>query len=186
MTDILVIGFDHERQAKHAMAVVRQMAEDGLLDVEDMGVVALDGHGEAAYHPEEWQPGAGTGAAIGGALGLFVGALLGPLTGGASAAIAAGTMAASSLVGAATGVTAGGLSRFDLDQEFIAEAQDLLQPGTVALIVPLDHVLGDPDALLARLPPVRGKLLQTTLGPAAEAKLRAALEGDRDGDDTKQ
>jgi uncharacterized membrane protein len=183
MTDMIVIGFDHEHQAKEAMTVVRQMAVDGLLDVGAMGVVALDESGEATYQPEEWQPDAGAGAAAGGVLGLFVGALLIPLTGGTSAAIA-GTAVASSLVGAATGATASGLRRFDLDTEFIALAQELLQPGTAALVIELGHVLTDEDTLLARLPPTRGKVLRTTLDPAAEAKLRAALGGTADDDGT--
>jgi uncharacterized membrane protein len=171
MADIIVIGFDQEHQAKQAMTVVRQMAVDGLLDVEDMGVVTRDAAGQSSYQPEEWQPGAGTGAGLGGALGLFVGALLIPLTGGA------GAMAAGGALGAGTGLIAGGLSRLGVDLRFTELAQELLQPGTAALVIQVGHVLADPDALLARLPPVRGKLLQTTLDPAAETKLRAALEG---------
>ncbi len=171
MTQMIVIGFDREAQAREAMAVVRQMAVDGLLDVDDMGVVAVDANGEASYQPEDWQLDASAGAGIGGMVGLFVGALLIPVTGGASA------MAASSIVGAATGFTLGGLARLDLDTESIALVKELLQPGTAALVIQVDHVLADPDTLLAHLPPVRGKLLQTTLDPAAEAKLRAAVEG---------
>jgi uncharacterized membrane protein len=183
MTDLMVIGFDRERQAMQAMKLVRQMAVDGLLDVEDMTVVALDENGEATCHSEVWQPDAGTGAALGGALGLFVGALLIPLTGGTSAAVA-GTMAGSTLTGAAAGVTAGGLSHDDLDMEFTMLAQALLQPGTAALVIQVDHVLTDEDRLLAHLPPIRGKVLQTTLDPAAEAKLRAALGGTAAGHGT--
>jgi uncharacterized membrane protein len=157
------------------------MAVDGLLDVEDLGVVTLDATGEATYQPEGWVPDGRTGTALGGALGVFVGALLIPVSGGASAA--AGALVASSLVGAAAGATAGELSRFSLDVEFTALAQDLLQPGTTALVIQIGHVLADPAALLARLPPVRGKVLQTNLDPATEAELRAALEGTaaRDG-----
>ena len=176
MTDLMVIGFDQERQATQAMKIVRQMAVDGPLDVEDMTVVALDEGGEATCHPQVWQPYAGTGAALGGALGLFVAALLIPLTGGASAAVA-GTLAGSTLAGAAAGVTAGGLSHYDLDMEFTMLAQALLQPGTAALVIQVDHVLADEDRLLAHLPPIRGKVLKTTLDPAVEAKLRAALGG---------
>jgi uncharacterized membrane protein len=177
MTDLIVIGFDEPGQADLAMAKVQDMAEIGLIDVENVCVVVRDRNGKASYRSTKHLPvsGAGAGAALGSLWGLVLGALLVPFTGGASA-VAAETVAGMTWLGAVGGAAAGAMDREDFDDDFTRGIETLLRPGTSALcaLVRGYHVT-DTDERLRRLQPLHGTVLRTNLSPEAEAKLQRAL-----------
>jgi uncharacterized membrane protein len=177
MTDLIVIGYDQPSKADEAMARIQQMHEEDLIDLERVAVVVRDRAGRVAYRTTTPLPGAGTGAVAGGLWGalwgVIAGTLFAPATGGAS--VAAALTATGTAIGAASGAATGALAKGDFDTQFLRDLELLMRPGTSALIVLVDSVWGYPDALIRRLQPLGGTVLQTNLTPEAEAKLQRAL-----------
>ena len=100
--------------------------------------------------------GAAGGALWGGLIGLI---FLAPLVGMA--------------IGAASGAAAGAVTDVGVDDDFLKQLADKLEPGAAALIA-----LGRSDApvkVLDRLKPYGGHVIQTSLDTEAEERVRAAL-----------
>jgi uncharacterized membrane protein len=78
-------------------------------------------------------------------------------------------------IGAASGAVAGKLTDTGVNDSFMRELGEKLQPGKAALIA-----LGSTDArdrVIARITPYGGDLIQTSLSTEDEEQLRAALHG---------
>ncbi len=96
----------------------------------------------------------------GGGIGLLAGLLFGGPIGGL-------------VIGATAGAIAGALKDYGIDDNFIREVSEGLQPGNSILFLMTSG--GDEEKILAELRPHRATLLKTTLPPEREAALRAVL-----------
>ena len=157
MAMLTVWRFDTADAAEQASLVLRELARDGVVVIQDAATV-------------DWQKGSSrpathqlTSATAAGALGSgFWGLLFGlivfvPLLGAA--------------IGAPSGAMAGALADVGIDDTFINQVRDGVTPGTSALFVltadtAVDHVR---HALAEQL---RAELISTTVSAEQEAALR--------------
>ena len=162
MSNLTVLSFSTPQGAQDISELMWAADEDGLIEIEDMAIVRRDSEGP----PKMWQtvqPDSGRRSMLSGA---FWGLTL-------------GTLFVMPLAGAATGVAAGlasGHVDFGIDDEFIEQVRDQLEPNTSALF--LLGVAHDIEALRDRLPTIDFEIRSTELEPAREAELRAMFAQD--------
>jgi uncharacterized membrane protein len=77
-------------------------------------------------------------------------------------------------VGAVAGAAGAGLSALGLNQWFLREVGETLEPGRAALFV-VANGAADPERVIEALQPLAPRLLRATLDPAAEQRLLAAF-----------
>jgi uncharacterized membrane protein len=164
MSDLIVIGYPDEQTATEVWQELTKLERDYLIDLEDAAIVRRDGKGKLhvttpAHHAVAW--GSLSGLFWGTLLGLIFLFPLAPLVG-----VAGGVM------GAALGA-AGDLG---IKDEFKQRVQELVQPGTSAILVVLRKAT--PDKFLEALQPYGGTVLRTSLTRDAEQQLMKALHGD--------
>jgi uncharacterized membrane protein len=164
MSDLIVIGYPDAKTAETVWQELVKLQEDYLVDLEDAAIIRRDQKGKLhvttpAHHAVAW--GALSGLFWGTIIGLIFLFPLAPLTG-----------LAGGLMGAALG--AGG--DLAIKDDFKQRVQDLVQPGTSAIMVILRKVT--PDKFLEALRPYGGTVLQTSLARDAEQALMKALHGD--------
>ena len=159
MSDLVVIGFDDENKAFELRAALAKMQKEYLIAMDDVVVVTKNEKGKAKLHQAVNLTAAG--AAGGGFWGLLIGMIfLNPLLGVA--------------VGAGAGAISGKLSDIGIDDNFMKELGESLQPGNSALFVLVRKAT--PDKVLEGLKGFGGKVLKTSLTADKEDELRAALE----------
>jgi uncharacterized membrane protein len=164
MSDLIVIGYPDAKTAETVWQELVKLQEDYLVDLADAAIIRRDQEGKLhvttpAHHAVAW--GALSGLFWGTIIGLIFLFPLAPLTG-----------LAGGLMGAALG--AGG--DLAIKDDFKQRVQDLVQPGTSAIMVILRKVT--PDKFLEALRPYGGTVLQTSLTHDAEQQLMKALHGD--------
>lgn len=157
MSQLVVLGFDTEDQARSALQALRGLEKDGRISFEDTAVITRDADGKVSVKNEA----SGTteaGAVIGGVIGGFV-TFMFPVAGIA--------------VGAAIGGGIGALVGNGVDGKFVDDVKDELDPGKSALFLLVRGA--DRDAALAVLRNFHGNVIQTTLDEDAEDAIRRAL-----------
>jgi uncharacterized membrane protein len=158
MSTLLAIAYPDATTAERVRAELIQATKERLVQLEDAVVVEHRLDGKIKLH--QAMSTAGTGAAGGAVWGGLIGLIfLAPLVGMA--------------IGAAAGGTAGAVSDVGVDDNFLKQLAEQLEPGAAALIA-----LGRSDApekLLDRLRPYGGHVIQTSLDTEAEERVRAAL-----------
>lgn len=160
MSDLVVIGYDNEFRADEVRLQLLKMQKEYLIDLEDAVVAVKRADGKVKLHQSYPLPAAG--AMGGGFWGLLVGTIfLSPLLGAA--------------VGAAAGAAAGALSDIGIEDGFMKELAQTLQPGSSALFVLVRKAT--PDKVLDAIQGMGGKVLKTSLSHEDESKLQAALSG---------
>ena len=163
MSALVAIAYPDVRTAEQVRQELIAATKEHLLELQDAVVVEHRQDGKIKLH-QALHPGA-TGAAGGALWGGLIGLLfLAPLLGMA--------------FGAAGGALGGKMADVGVDDTFMKDLGEKLQPGAAALIA-----LGSTDArdkLLDRIRPYGGHVLQTSLAGEAEEQLRAAL-GERAG-----
>jgi len=159
MSDLVVIGFDDENKAFELRAALAKMQKEYLIKMDDVVVVTKNEKGKAKLHQAVNLTAAG--AAGGGFWGLLIGMIfLNPLLGAA--------------VGAGAGAISGKLSDIGINDKFMKELGETMQPGNSALFVLVRKAT--PDKVLERLKGFGGTVLKTSLTADKEEELRAALE----------
>jgi uncharacterized membrane protein len=164
MSDLIIIGYPDETTAEKAWAELVKLQHDYLVDLEDAAIIRRDQKGKLhvttpVHHQAAW----------GGLSGLFWGTLIGllflfplaPLTG-----VAGGIM----------GAALGAADELGIKDDFKQRVQDLIEPGTSALLVIVRKAT--PDKFLEALRPYGGTVLKTSLPRDAEQELMKALHGD--------
>ena len=164
MSDLIVIGYPDEATAENVWRELINLQNDYLVDLDDAAIIRRDAKGKLhvttpAHHAVAW--GTLSGLFWGVLLGLLFLFPLAPLVG-----VAGGIM------GAALGV-AGDIG---IKDDFKRRVQDLVQPGTSAILVIVRKAT--PDKFLEALQPYGGTVLQTSLPHDAEQQLMKALHGD--------
>jgi uncharacterized membrane protein len=156
MSNLIVITFDNEEEAGKVREALK--AQSANISLDDSAVVVKDAEGEI-HVKNEVDRGVAVGALGGGALGLLIGGLLFPVGG--------------LVLGALGGALVGKMLDMGVDKKFVDDVSEHLQPGTSGLFVIVREA--NPNVALAALRPYKGKVIQTSLPPEAEAELRRIL-----------
>jgi uncharacterized membrane protein len=164
MSDLIVIGYPDEETAETVWNELVKLQADYLVDLEDAAIIRRDRNGKLhvttpAHHAVAW--GTFSGLFWGVLIGLLFLFPLAPLVG-----VAGGIM------GAALGA-AGNLA---IKDDFRQRVQDMVKPGTSAILVIVRKVTT--DKFLEALRPYGGTVLQTSLPHDAEQQLMKTLHGD--------
>src|SRR5919202_342132 len=168
MAELVVVGFDDPHEADRALNELARLQREYLIDLED-AVVAIRGP-DGKLRLKQSIDLVGAGAASGGLWGamwgslvglLFLNPLLGLITGGA--------------LGAGAGALSGGLVDYGINDDFIRQIGETLQPNTSALFVLVRKA--QTEKVLAEVSRFRGRVIRSSLSPEQEARLQAALSG---------
>jgi uncharacterized membrane protein len=168
MAELVVIGFDDPQEADRALTELARLQREYLIDLED-AVVAIRGQ-DGKRRLKQSVDLVGAGAASGGLWGAMWGSLVGllflnPLLG----------MAAGAALGTGAGALSGSLADYGIDDDFIRQIGETLQPNTSALFVLVRKA--QPEKVLAEVSRFRGRVIRSSLSPEQEARLQAALSG---------
>lgn len=157
MSDLIVIGFSDEFKADEVLLDLRKLEREYLIDLEDAAIVVRKKDGKVKI--KQTQELVTAGALSGGFWGLLIGLMFfEPLLG---------------ILGAAVGAFSGALTDIGIDDNFIQELGNTIEPGTSAIFVLVRK--STPDKVLDDLSKFEGKVLRTSLSHEDEAQLQAAL-----------
>jgi uncharacterized membrane protein len=159
MSDLIVIAYDDEFKAEEVRLTLAKLQVEHLIELEDAAVVVKNAEGKIKLKQAVNLTSAG--ATSGGFWGLLIGILFfNPLLGAA--------------VGAASGALAGAFTDIGVDDNFIRELGETLQPQSSALFVLVRKVT--PDKVLDEVSKFGGKVLRTSLTKDEESQLQAVLD----------
>ena len=156
MSDIVAIAYPDVATAQEVAANAAEAQKAHELELEDMVIIERREDGKVKLHqPSLAGAGAVTGALWGGLIGLI---FFMPLFGMA--------------IGAASGAAAGALSDYGVDDKFMKELGEKLEPGSAALLLLVRQA--SMDKILPKIK-IEGTIIQTSLDNAQEEQLAAAL-----------
>jgi uncharacterized membrane protein len=159
MSDLVFIAFPTEQKAEEVRQKVLALQKEYLIELGDAVVVVKEPNGHVKLN--QLVNLTATGAATGALWGTLVGLIfLMPLVGAA--------------VGAASGALGGKLSDVGINDDFMKNAAQALQPGTAGLFLLIRKMTT--DKVLADLRGVGGTLIQTSFDEKKEHELREALD----------
>jgi len=160
MSNLVAVAYPDRNTAEEVMGTLGRLQVEQSIQLEDAVIVTRDDGGKVKLHQSRSTTGAGAagGALWGGLIGLL---FLAPLLGMA--------------VGAASGAAAGKLTDVGVDDSFLKELGEKLEPGMAAVIVLVRR--STPDKVLPEIQQFGGTVLQSSLDDDAETRLREALEG---------
>lgn len=158
MSNLIVFTFDNETEAERMRDALVSMEKQKLISLEDAAVVVRRQDGKVKVKQAQSLVGAG---ALGGSFwGLLIGLLFwAPWLGLA--------------IGAATGAIAGGLTDVGVDDKFIKDVGEKIEPGHSALFLLV--IDATPDKVMEGLQGFHPTVYQTSLSDEDDAKLRAAF-----------
>jgi uncharacterized membrane protein len=164
MATLVAIGYPDETTATAASLEAQRLAKDLIIQPDAIAAIIRDREGKFHVTTNHHQ------VAGGASWGMFWGLLFGvlffiPFLGMA--------------VGAGLGALMGKMTKGAINKEFQAQVRDMLQPGTSALFLVVEHVT--PDKAIDGLAQFGGTVLKSSLPKETEAELQAALHGDRAG-----
>ncbi len=158
MSELIAVGFKDEFKADEVLLDLAKLQREHLIDLEDAAVVVRNQKGKVRV--KQAQELVTSGALGGGFWGLLLGLIFfNPLLGWA--------------VGAAAGALSGAVTDIGIDDGFIKEVGNTIEPGTSAIFVLVRKAT--PDKVLADLSQFEGKVLRTSLSKEDETKLQEAL-----------
>lgn len=158
MSDLVVIAFDNESDAEVMQAEMARLQAEHLITLEDAAVVVRKQDGKVKVKQATSLVGAG---ALGGAFwGMLIGLLfLAPWLGLA--------------IGAVSGALGGKFADIGVDDNFIKQVGNTIEPGHSAIFLLIREAT--PDRALDELKGFKGKVLKTSLSKEQEDKLRVAF-----------
>lgn len=164
MSDLIVITYDNEQSGRDAFASLSDMQKMQIITLEDAAFAIKTDKGKVKIKQTLENQYTGAAAVWGGFWGLLIGLLLmSPIFLG--------------VIGALLGAALGKAVDIGIDNKFIKEVGDSLDPGGSALFLLV--MQATPDKALAELEKYGGQVFQTSLSAEDEAHLRAALEHDK-------
>ncbi len=161
MSDLVVISFNDEHMADEVLLTLGRLQADHLIDLEDAAVVVRKQDGKMKI--KQTQNLTVAGAVGGGFWGAFFGILFG---GPLGFLVVGGTTAA-------VGALMGKLRDIGVDDDFIKEVGDALEPGSSAIFTLV--ISSTPDRVLESLQQYQGKVVRTSLSRDSEDALVQAL-----------
>ncbi len=165
MSDLIVLAFDDESGAIQLRDRLGQLQKQHLISLEDAAVVVRRQDGKVKVKQAVSLVGAG---ALGGA---FWGMLIGILFWMPWLGLAAGALG---------GAIGGKFNDIGVDDNFIKEVGNTIEPGHSALFLLVLSATG--DKVLEELSDVKATVLKTSLSNEAEAKLRDHFAADEIGE----
>jgi uncharacterized membrane protein len=167
MSDLIVIAYETEEKGFEALNALERLQRLQLIRLVDAAVAVKDQRGRVKVKQTLEHNNTGTAAGWGGFWGLLIGLLFGgPIVGG--------------IIGALLGVLIGRSQDIGIDNNFIQEVGDSLNPGNSALCMLV--LEADEEQVLPELQKLGGTVahavIQTSLSEESEKKLRQALEQD--------
>ena len=159
MSNLVAIAYPDVDTAQRVMGALGELQIQRSIELEDAVIVTREDNGKVKLHQARSTTGAGAvgGAMWGGLIGLL---FLAPLLGMA--------------VGAATGGLTGKLTDVGVDDSFLKELGEKLEPGMAAVIVLVRR--STPDKVIPAVQEYGGTVLQSSLDNEAEARLQEALQ----------
>jgi len=158
MSDLFVFAFDTESGAAEMRDALGKLQKEHLITLEDAAVVVRREDGKVKVKQAVSLVGAGAWG------GAFWGMLIGMLFWAPWLGLA---------IGAVTGAISGKFSDIGVDDKFINEVAETIEPGHSALFLLVREATG--DKVLDRLEGFSPKVIQTSLSNEDEAKLRDAF-----------
>ena len=160
MSDLVVIAFPSEAKAEEVRKKILDLQKDYLIELGDAAIAVKQADG--SVRPNQLINTTAAGAVSGTFWGTLVGLIfLVPLAGAA--------------IGAASGALGGWLTDVGVNDAFMKEVADSLQPGDAALFLLIRKFTA--DKVLEDLKGVGGKVLRTSFDHTKEDALRNALAG---------
>ncbi len=160
MSDLIVVAFDNPTGAEKLRDKLIDLQKQHIIALDDAAVVVRKDDGKVKVKQVTSLTGAG---AVGGA---FWGMLIGLLFWAPWLGLA---------IGAISGALAGHFSDVGVDDSFIKEVGETIEPGHSALFLLVREAT--PDKVLEQLKGTKAKIIQTSLSEEQEAKLREAFSG---------
>lgn len=159
MSNLVVLTFNDTTQAVDAFEALKRAERGGQLKIDDAAVIVKQESGKVEIK-NQMDTGVKWGAVGGGILGLMLASVFFPLAGLA--------------IGALGGALVGKTLDLGVDQKFIREVTEALEPGSSALFVigKSDH----PGTVIAILRPFQGTVYQTSLPTEVLEALEDALK----------
>jgi uncharacterized membrane protein len=159
MADLVVLGYTDKATAEAAYAKVQELQKDMIID----GTAAtLTRSSDGKIQVETPTGAVGAGAAGGALWGGLIGLLFLVPVGGI-------------ILGGILGAMMGKVADMGIDDDFRKRVQDVLQPGSSAVVMMFSKVT--PDRALEALAPFGGQVLRTSLTREAEEEITKALAG---------
>ena len=158
MTELVVFAFEDEKSAFEMRDALARLQKQHLIALEDAAVVVRKPDGKVKVKQAVSLVGQG---ALGGA---FWGMLIGLLFWAPWLGLA---------IGAAAGALGGALGDYGVDDSFIKEVGNTIEPGHSALFLLVRDVT--PDKVLDEVKQFNPRVLRTSLSAEDEAKLKAAF-----------
>ncbi len=160
MSDLVVIAYKDPITAFQVRDKLVSLQKEEIVALDDLVVVVREMDGKIKLHQS--QDLTGPGALSGAFWGLLIGVLfMAPWLGLA--------------VGAVTGALAGKYVDIGIEDKFIKQAAETINPGNSAVFMLLRKVT--PDKCITAIKEYGGTVIQTSLTDEQEAKLRSALGG---------
>jgi len=160
MTTLIAIGYPDETTATAAGVKAEELSKELIIQPDAIAVIRRDKEGK--YHvTTNHNPVAG-----GTTWGMFWGLLFGMLFFVPFLGMA---------LGAGLGALMGKVEKVGIDKEFEKQVKDMVQPGTSALFLVIEHAT--PDKAVEAMAPFGGKVLKSSLSKDAEKELQEALHG---------
>jgi len=165
LSELVVLAFDDETGAAQTRDALMKMQKEHLITLEDAAVVVRRLDGKVEVHQAVNLVGVG---ALGGSFwGLLIGLIFWmPLLGMA--------------VGAITGAISGKLTDIGVDDSFIKEVGNTIEPGNSALFLLVRDVTL--DKVLDEVKKFKPKVLRSSLSKEDEARLRAMFSPDEEAE----
>jgi uncharacterized membrane protein len=158
VSDLVVVAFDDEQTAFRVRDKLAAMTKEHLIGLEDLVVVIR--HMDGKVDIKQSTSLSGAGALWGSFWGLLIGLIfLAPIVGLA--------------IGAIAGAIAGHFSDYGIDDKFIKDVAEKIQPGNSAVFMLIKEVT--PDKFLRQMEEFHGTVIQTSLTEAQENKIREAF-----------
>jgi uncharacterized membrane protein len=157
MAELVVLGYPDEQTAQTVYEKVQELEKDLILEGTAATVTrSMDGK----LHVTTPSHAVGAGAASGALWGALFGLLF-------------FVPVAGLVVGGLMGALAGKAADMGLDEEFRRRVQDVLQPGSSAVVLIFSKATA--DKALEKLAPYGGEVLRTSLSKEAEEEITKAL-----------
>lgn len=158
MSDLVVVVYPSEQKAEEVRQRLFELQKEYLIKIGDAVIATKNDNGHVKLN--QLMNTTAAGAASGSLWGLLIGAVfLMPLVG--------------VVLGAASGALGGALTDYGINDKFMKELSESLQPGSAALFVLVQQVTG--DKVLEELRGTGGTVLKTSLDHSKEQALREAL-----------
>jgi len=158
MSHLIAIAYPEESTAQEVAETLRQLQKEQTIQMDDLVIAVHQDNGKIKLK-QTFKP-AGAGAAGGALWGGLIGLIfLVPLMGMA--------------IGAAAGAAGGAMTDYGIDDKFMKQLGEKLQPGAAVLFVLVRQ--STPDKVLPRVSQYGGEVIHTSLDAESEELLREAL-----------